>query len=105
MTIGALWSVKQVFALMKVEGKGGSVRPPSWTIFAQVISGWFHGWFFLGITRERTVLDEVQSYASDDWDFILCHGTEKLLHSHFLICDFCRWVEDVVVFYVDNFGL
>lgn len=51
------------------------------------------------------MLDEVQSYASDDWDFILCHGTEKLLHSHFLICDFCRWVEDVVVFYVDNFGL
>jgi hypothetical protein len=48
------------------------------------------------------VLDKVQSYAPDDWDFVLCHGTEERFHRDLFLCDFSRWVEDVVVLHVDN---
>lgn len=50
------------------------------------------------------MLDEVQTYAANDGDFVLGHGSEKLFHGHFLVCDFCGWVEDVVVFDIDDLG-
>ena len=95
--MGAPWSVRHVLALMKVEGYGGSVRPPSWTVGDTSV-------YTCNVSHNatHTVLDEVEAYTPDDWYFILRHGTEQLLHGNLFVCDFCRRVEDIVVLDIND---
>ena len=98
--MGPSWSWRQVLALMNVLGWGGRVRPPSWT--GKMINIYLVDSLML---FKLTVLDEVQSNAANDGNFIDSHGTKKLLDCDFLICNLGGGVKDIAICYADDLGL